>query len=466
MTQTASAIEIDAVDFQISCRRFTIRASITNDRQLPVVDEFVLRLLAVLERMPVARLRAWFGFSEAELETVLIDMRRRGYVEFEGDNVLLSPAGRELFRSVGYTGVPQIVEVTPLVEAVWFDLVSRNMVRRSRTTNADYLVRLAEQENAREFPEAFARQAFEENFRDYAKRVRRFPEPDKVSLYSISDVEGGPYGYQILPSGLLLDTERMRVRSTFTDMGDDAAGFQKLTVAANNAWQAASPPEATPTTAIEFERMTGRDITQLVQSPDDAENWIQAMVEIGRSHVGFIPTIGATYLAGNLTKLIDLIATKEGPPSQIDVTWLRPSGSTWGRTLRVAEAIQQIRVASRNAGRPEVRTALAMPRLTQRSARTQHKRLFERGFLLPQGHLPSNLEVLHVPGVAAFVNVHLRMGHHSVPIGGIVTDSKRLKRIADRLSPGAVAGWDELWGAKRKDTAGAPPRSDAQATDL
>lgn len=454
MTALTNKIEIDAVDFQISCRRFTIRALVTNDRQLPVVDEFVLRLLAVLERMPVARLRAWFGFSETEVEAVLVDMGKRKYVEFAGDDVMLAPAARELFRSVDDGGLPQVVEVSPLVESVWFDLVSRNMVSRSRTSNTDYLVRLAEQANAREFPEAFARQAFEENFRDYARRIRRYPEPDKVNLYSISDVEGGTYGYQLLQAGLVLDTDRMTVRTTFSDLGDDVAGFQKLTIAANYAWEAAAPPEATPVTAAEFERMTGcGEMAQLIHSPDEAEGWIRAMVAIGRVEAGFTPTMGATYLAGNLAKLVDLIAISEGLIGEVELTWLRPSGSTWGRTLRVAEALQQVRTASRNAGRSGVKTMLAMPRSTHRNVRTQHKRLFERGFLLPQGHLPANLEILHIHGVAALINVHLRMDRHSVPIGGIVIDGRRLSRISERLTPGTGAGWDEIWPlTKEKDS--------------
>lgn len=448
MTAEANRIEIDAVDFQISCRRFTIRASVTNDRQLPVVDEFVLRLLAVLERMQVTRLRAWFGFSESEIETVLLDMGRKKYIEFDCDEVMLTPAGRELFRSVGDGGAPHIVEVNPLVETVWFDLVSRNMVPRSRTPNTDYLVRLAEQPNAREFPEAFARQAFEENFRDYAKRIRRFPEPDKVNLYSISDVEGGSYGYQLLPARLVLDTDRMTVRTTFSELGDDAAAFQKLTVAANDAWQSAYSPEATPVTAAEFERMTGRaDLASLIHSPTEAEGWIQAITILGREEGGFTATIGASYMASNLARLVDRIATSDQNSDELEITWLRPSGSTWGRTLRVAEALHQVRAAARNAGRSELRTVQAMPRSTHRTVRPQHRRLFERGYLLPQGHLPANLEVLLVPGIGALVNVHLRLGHHSVPVGGLVTDPKRLARMSERLDPSVVAGWDEAWRA-------------------
>lgn len=451
MSEASNRIEVDAVDFQISCRRFTIRASVTNDRQLPVVDEFVLRLLAVLDRMPVPRLRAWFGFSEAEVETVLVDMGRRKYVEFAGDDVMLAPAGRELFRSVGEGGVPHVVEVTPLIETVWFDLVSRNMVPRSRTPNSDYLVRLAEQASAREFPEAFARQAFEENFRDYAKRIRRFPDPDTVNLYSIADVEGGPYGHQILSAGLALDTDRMAVRTIFPNLGEDVVAFQKLTVEANNAWQAAAAPEPTPTAAAEFERLTGiGNMAGLIHAPEDADGWIGAMVAIGQEQAGFTPIIGASYLATNLAKLVDLVGGAKTPTDEVEVTWLRPAGSTWGRTLRVAEALQQLRAAVRNASQAEMRTTLAMPRSTSKTVRGQHRRIFERGLLLPQGHLPANLEIVLIPGVAALVNVHLRLGQHAVPIGGIVTDTKRLGRMAERLNPSAAGGWDEAWRSNAK----------------
>jgi hypothetical protein len=439
-------IEVDAVDFQVSCRRFTIKATVTRDRQLPVVDEFVLRLLAVLERMPLARMRAWFGFSEAEIETVLVDMGRRKLIVFDHDDIILAPAGRELFRAVGEGGVPHLVEVGPLIGDVWFDLVSRNMVQRSRSRNVDYLVRMTEQPSARELPEAFAREAFEENFRDYAKRIRRLPDPDAINLYSISDVEGGAYGYQVLPAELVLDMDRMSVRPTFPDVGDGARSFQKLAVAANDAWQLASPPDVAPSTAVEFERMTGDGrFAPLIHAPGRVGAWLNAIdaADIQRPH--FKPTIGASYLKENLSKLVDEISKLEPQVDANDITWLRPSGSTWGRTLRVAEAIQTLRATLRNAGRLDVGANLAMPRSTHKGVRSNHKRLFDRGYLLPQGHLPANLEVLLVRNVAAYVNVHLPVGGHAVPIGGVVTEPKRLARIADRLKPFQAEGWEEIW---------------------
>jgi hypothetical protein len=442
---TVGRLLIDAVDFQIACRRFTIRATVTRDRQLGVVDEYVLRLLAVLERISVTRLRAWFGFSESEMETVLLDLgERRSWIEFDGDEVMLAPAGRELFRSVGADGVPHIVEVAPLVGDVWFDLVSRGMVPRSRSRNVDYLVRLREQSSARELPEAFAREAFEANFRDYARRIRRFPDADAVNLYSISDVYGGSYGYQVLPAVLALDVEKLVVRPTFPDLEDGAGGFQKLTVAANDAWVGLSVPDVAPTTAAEFERMTGETkLADVIRSPSSPDAWRLALSPAPVA--GFKATIGASYLPENASPFIDLVGESGLPAQTVEIHWLRPSGSAWGRTLKVAETLHGLREALRNAGVGGVVTRLAMPRSTHRSIRANHRRLFDRGTLLPQGRLPANLEILLVPGVAAMVNVHVPLSGHGVPIGGIVTDPKRLARIADRINASAEEGAESLW---------------------
>ncbi|MDT8760554.1 hypothetical protein MZO42_17775 [Sphingomonas psychrotolerans] len=452
MSAEGNRIEIDAIDFQISCRRFMVRATITRDRHMPLVDEYVLRLLAILDRMQVSRMRAWFGFSEAEIEAVLVDMGRQKLIEFDGDDVVLAPAGRELFKTVGEDGAPRVVEVVPLVGDVWFDLVSRNMVPRSRAPNADYLVRLTEQQSARELPETFARQAFEQNFRDYARRIRKLPDPDAVNLYSISEVEGGAYGHQLLPAKLVLDTDKLTVRNTFTELGSNAPAFAKLTVAANDAWQTNTAPETTSTAAAEFDRMTGPSvILPVIEDPTDAEAWVSLIVGIGREEGTFIPSIGATYLPANISRLLETLQKDGRGEETLELTWLRPNGSTWGRTTRVPDALQQIRATARNVGRHEIHTTLAMPRSTSKPVRKIHRRLFDTGLLLPQRHLPANLEVLLVPGVAALVNVHVPVGMHSVPIGGLTKDPRRLARIAERLKAGSAEGWEEIWRPSKQE---------------
>ncbi|MFG1210412.1 hypothetical protein [Xanthobacter flavus] len=452
MTLESHRIEIDSVDFQISCRRFTVRATVTRDRQLPVVDEFVLRLLAILDRISVTRMRYWFGFSAAEMETALLDMGRRSLIEFDGNEAMLAPAGRDLFKSCGVDGVPHIVEVAPIVADVWFDLVSRTMVPRSRSRSSEYMVKVTEQPDARDIPEAFARRAFEDNFRDYARRIRRIPDPDAINLYSISGVEGGAFGYQSLQAKLVLDLDRIGVRPTFSEAADSASGFQKLAVAANDAWQVVTGPDLASGAMAEFERMTGdARLFPLLQRIDERSAWVEAFRLAEVSGSGYRPCVGATYLKGNIERLLLKFAEARFEQPITEVIWARPSGSTWGRTTRVAEALAEVRDALRNNNQADVKAVIAMPRSTIRSARLSHKRIFDRGVLLPQGHLPSNIEIFLIPGIAAFVIIHVPVQQHSVPIGGLITEPKRLSRIADRLRIVHEKEVEELWSREVVD---------------
>ncbi len=461
MNSPIARFEIDNIDFEVPCRRFTIRATITRDRQLPVVDEFLLRMLAVLERVPIRRLRGWFGFTEAEIETVLLDLERRAYVEVDRDDILLAPAGRDLFRAAPDGGVPRLVEVAPLIDHIWFDLVSRNMVPRSRARSVDYLVRLREQPSARDLPERFAREAFEANFRDYARRVKRLPDADAVNIYAVSDVEAGTYAYQSVPAVVELDPLRVALRCHFPVLEEDPVRFRALTMLAIETWEALSSPDGADAAIVEYERLTGGPLlAPFVPGAKDADH-LRGILTTSPV-LPFARTIGATYLEHNAAKLINAAAARAIHSSgSVEILWLRPAVNSWARTHRIANTILKLRDALRNANASAVRTSLIMSRTTPKQIRKLHRRLFDRGLLLPQGHMPANIEILLVKGAAALVNVQLRISGHAVPVGGLVTNEKLLTRIADRLSEDP--GWEELWA---RDSAPHSPRPESRGVTV
>jgi hypothetical protein len=256
----------------------------------------------------------------------------------------------------------------------------------------------------------------------------------------------------------MLDMERMTVRPIFPEAPDSAASFQVLTVAANDAWQAVSGPDQAASTAAEFERMTGETrLAPLMEAPESTIAWADALSLVELPNSNFRPTVGATYLKRNVQRLVEATLSQK-VASVREIIWLRPSGSTWGRTVRVAEALQEVREALRSAGHSDVTTSLLMPRSTHKTARSSHKRVFEQGWLLPQGHLPSDIEVLLVPGLAALVNVHVPAGRHAVAIGGLVSDPKRVARIVERLRTGQTDGWEQIWKpAARGEAIQTPP---------
>lgn len=153
---------VNSYGFNIPCRRFLVAANVTRDRRLPVADEFVLRVLKICERVPVRRLGAFFGFGEMETETVVADLLSRGLIVVDGDTALLHPSAHEHFRGSVEKGA-RILTVEPWVDRLWFDLVSRNIMRPDRTRPIRNGIDIRPVGLARDLPFTFAQKAFEEN---------------------------------------------------------------------------------------------------------------------------------------------------------------------------------------------------------------------------------------------------------------------------------------------------------------
>jgi hypothetical protein len=70
-----SRLPIRPLGFNVPCRQFLIEAQVTRDKRMPVVDEFVLRVLRLCESLSIKRLGAFFGFSQMETQVVLADLQ-------------------------------------------------------------------------------------------------------------------------------------------------------------------------------------------------------------------------------------------------------------------------------------------------------------------------------------------------------------------------------------------------------
>jgi hypothetical protein len=190
---------LDTPSFRLPCRSFYVRANVTRDRALPVVDEFVLRLLRICGELTLQRLADFFGFTRGEAEQVANHLASTDMLVVEGDSLRLSGAAAELFKASA-DEEPRLISVEAWTENVWIDLVSRSLVPRPRQRPHRNLVEVNPVKAAVELPADFARVAFEDNFRDYVTRIRRLREPDRVSIHSIASVEPDRHGAIAVPS--------------------------------------------------------------------------------------------------------------------------------------------------------------------------------------------------------------------------------------------------------------------------
>jgi hypothetical protein len=277
---------VNTFGFDVPCRRFLITANITRDRRMPLVDEFYLRVLKLCERVPVRRLGAYFGFSQSEMDIVTSELAGRGLVEVDGDFVSLHASALNMFHSEEGDGdIPRIMEIETSVEHVWFDLVSRKIMPAERSRTGRHLIEIEPEGLAREMPAAFARRAFEQNFSEYMRTVRRMPDPNGISLYSVSGVEPGRFGYVVVKGreDLGIDPAPKILPHILELEPGSARRFQTLSEALWEAYRKLTHPEPSAAALAEFCRLA--DDQSVSQGHDvrghfDVSAWYEAASDL------------------------------------------------------------------------------------------------------------------------------------------------------------------------------------------
>ncbi len=382
------------------------------------------------------------------MESVLLELVERGLIESDEEEIYLSPKGQELFKGLTEGDLPRLASVESWTEGVWFDLISRNIMTPARFRQLPNLLAIRDQPSARQIPESFAREAFEQNFHDYARRVRRHPDADRLAIYSVSEVEAGIYGYQPKPAECVLDVGvklESSLRMPFAEA--DPARFAVLSLAATDAWAMLAGPEQSASGLDDYERLTGDERPRILGQPTaDTAAWSQAFAATEKG--GEALFFGATYLEHNiagLCKMMETILGSRPKTASSSIIWLRPGGTAWGRTFKVSESLQRMRDVLRAHGSSDIQTVAMVPRAVAGNQRKNLKRVFETGCLTPAGFYPPDLEIILVPGVAAMVALHVNAGRHGVAIGAVTSRERSLRLMERRFNDAVAKNSDRLW---------------------
>jgi hypothetical protein len=422
---------------------------------MPLVDEFVLRILKVAEKLPAARLGAFLGFSPAETVAVVADLHNRGLLAISNEDIELAPSAHEHFR-VGQQGVPQIVEVETWVDRLWFDLVSRNMMTPERKSPLPNLLDLKPATTAKELPASFARDAFEQNFSEFLRKVRRINNPDAFSLYSVSDVIPDRFGSVVLSGSmdLILDPEPRLVPKLLDVEAGDVARYRPLTEAMQDAMRRLNDADPSAAGLAEFRRLSG-DTTVVAhhdtQQHFNASAWFAN--PLVQSNQDRVPIIGASYLTRNRALFLRTIERRAGrklkgrPPGTLDLVWYRPAGSAWGASTDLQKVVPEIIGSLRKNLPPawRLRSTLISPASARKEALTRFERLFDRGLISPASHLAAGTEILVLEGVAAMVLTRVALTPViSISVGFVLSVDGDLQRLEGGLRS-LDDHYDELW---------------------
>ncbi|WP_315825579.1 MULTISPECIES: hypothetical protein [unclassified Bradyrhizobium] len=452
-------ITIRTLGFNVPCRRFLLRANVMRDKRLPVVDEFVLRALKICEDLPVRRIASYFGFTPFETEKVMSDLVGSGLVVVEADRVRLHPSAHEHFRGSA-DGLPHVVEVESWPIRIWFDLVSKNMASPG-TRAARNLIDVRPASLARDIPASYAKAAFEANFPDYLRRVRRMPNPDRFSLYSVPEAVAERFGSLVflVDQNLVFDPDPRLEPDLLAIHSDDMPRLRKLADAVLDTYRGLIYPNSSRAALAEFASLSGDPgVTDSYggTATFDLPRWMSRNPDVeGKERR---PIVGASYIKRNIegfTALIDLIPA---PPTSIEaapkeIIWYRPGGTAWGCSPDLRDAIRSIKSALRRKfGRSAIRTTLIFPDGSRgRELPRRFEGLFDAGYIAPPGFLSPAIEVIHIPNVACLLSVAVDVSSAvQIPVGFASILPEHRDRIRDKLSS-LHSRLSELWRADRQE---------------
>jgi hypothetical protein len=464
---SAEPVTVATLGFNVPCRQFLLTANVTRDRRLPVVDEFVLRLLRLCEVLPANRMASYFRFTDSEMRVVLGELGERGLVVVDGDNVSLHSSAYAMFRGSD-DGAPQVVEVDSWVDRIWFDLVSRNMIRPSRIRPLKYLVDIPASSSARDLPVSYARKAFEENFASYLRDVKRIAAPDRFSLYSVSDAQPLRFGSVVLKADeeLVFDPNAKLRPTLLKEEIGEAAEHVALLGAMHDAYRKLSHPDPSLAARDDYRRLTldkTVDASMDATGAFDLARWLSVRAREQKTRA----LIGATYLPKNIDAIVGAVgealalAPLAQGPNTLEITWYRPGGTIWGASPDLQDALARIRSTIRVHNRAAtVRSRLIIPQAVRHTKPGRFERVFDEAFVAPAGHISSGIEILSVSGLVAAVLVTVPFsGEVGAPVGLVVSGRSAVERIEGVLQsinqgPRAEKLWSKARGEELTGTEG------------
>jgi len=330
--------EFNRITFGLPIETFRIEAYIALDERLPVVTEFVLRLLRVCGRVPMPVFRDYFGFSDGEALSVVESLSRQGLIELIDDEMQLSRFAIERFDESGGDH-PRFSKVELKKDTVTFDLISFTPLRSLiGELPSDNIIKFNAAEDALGNSRERARLAYRQRYPEIAA-MRDDLREKSFGVYSVEDIESKRRSYLPIPVSFSLD-EDGQVERKIDDAFERAAPHELIQFV-NEQVTAAIPKTLTLGVPGLDEFIETFDLQLMGQyltgKKFDLSGYL-ADVHVARSAKypkGMDTLYGNIYLHENVERVVSRVKDRrEGKRHhgklQTSLAWLTPDYELWG----------------------------------------------------------------------------------------------------------------------------------------
>lgn len=415
------------VTFGVPVEAFDVSAYVAITERLPIVTEFILKVVHVCGSLTVTSLREFFGFSDVEVVSVVEALSNQGLLILEGDSVRLSQYASERFQDDGKP--PSFSVIEKKRDKVTFDLLTYfPLPGNIGPMPTDCVVKLDAPDKSIGSSIELARAAYREHYEEIAFRREEMREKSH-GVYSIEDIESRRRSYFTVNVNLTLDADG-QVRRIFDDQFESIVPPALVnTVAEQVARRMPSTLKLTSAALEEFiATFDAKFLEPYVRGKGfDLARFAMDVRQDGvvKAPKGVKPIFGNLYLPENLDGVLTRVKRRlEGKrkkgPLVAPVVWLAPDHFLWGRGDGMATAVGRLSdlLCQEQFGMSLYMCANADGEMREREVKEQLRvpKLRELHFIRPRpsGGVPMDgrLEIILMP--AGFVYL---MFHHTVPGG-------------------------------------------------
>lgn len=345
------AFEFNRITFGIPIESYRVDAFITRDERLPVVTEYVLRLLKICTSISLGSLRDYFGFSDGEAIAVIDSLKRQGLIETIEDSIILSNFANEKFEASG-DEYPRFSKVELRRDTVTFDLLSFTpLPSRTNTMLSDNVIRLNASDDFIGSSIEFAKAAYYKRFPDIV-RIAEGLGQDAINVYSVEDIQSKKRGFLPIPVRFSLNQQGQIDRYT-EDAFEDGASPELVKAFREHVSEVFPTSENSDIEVFE-QFIESFELSYLVKYiVGNSFDLFRYASDVKSGEIsaprGVRPLFGNLYLPSNSEILVRRIKSQRTDARRnnllMDVGWLAPNHQFWGRGEAFHEAVNGFNTA-------------------------------------------------------------------------------------------------------------------------
>jgi hypothetical protein len=345
-------ILLNQITFSLPCQRFDIQYSYTKQERLPIVTEFIVRLVHSCQSIAVANIQEYFGFSTKETEVIINNLINERLVFFNQDDELeLTEYTKSKFADSS-DDLPRFFTIEDGNKGVAFNLISfAYLPKKDGHKNGNFYVNLKESNEHISKSRVHAEKSFQNYFDDIVK----YNPQDKVQLYKITNTTTKEYFSHPIPLDFFLkideeSTNILNSKESEEVIKQDEAIYRAIIEQfSSNSFREYGKQEKF---LLEFIKIF-RD--KIIENKLNSKDEIDLLNYVKEVHLqkslnyedGTEALLGNLYIDGELhnsSRIIKKLEEYKDKKYHKSLCWLMPQNSFFGRTNLLNEFINDISI--------------------------------------------------------------------------------------------------------------------------